>query len=233
MDAVLNPYIAKWGLVTDGEPFSTRTSVFAPVRWNDLPAILKIALHDEERRGAAVMAYYGGGGAAQVLAFEGDALLLERASDAGRLIELTKRDHDDDATRIICATVARLHVPRAGHKPADLVPLNVWFRELERASAKYGGIFAKASVAANELLAQAAEPIVLHGDIHHRNILYDDMRGWVAIDPKGLLGDPAFDYANIFCNPDSETATAPGRLQRQAAIVADGRRGHRTGSLRG
>ncbi|MGQ0534029.1 MAG: aminoglycoside phosphotransferase family protein [Caulobacteraceae bacterium] len=168
----------------------------------------------------ALMAYYDGGGAAQVLAFEGDALLLERASDTRHLIELTERDRDDDATRIICATVARLHAPRTRPRPADLVPLHIWFRELEQAGVARGGIFAKASVAAHELLALATEPIVLHGDIHHGNILWDETRGWVAIDPKGLLGDRAFDYANILCNPDSEIAAAPGRLQRRAAIVA-------------
>lgn len=46
------------------------------------------------------------------------------------------------------------------------------------------------------------------------------MRGWLAIDPKRLLGERAFDFANIFCNPDLETASAPGRLARQATVVA-------------
>ena len=44
---------------------------------------------------------------------------------------------------------------------------------------------------------------------------------WLAIDPKGLIGDCAFDYANIFCNPDLAVATASGRLQRQAAVVSE------------
>ncbi|MGQ0534028.1 MAG: aminoglycoside phosphotransferase family protein [Caulobacteraceae bacterium] len=52
MHAKLRPYVAKWGLVADGEPFSTRTSALAPVRWNGLAAMLKIALIEEERRGA-------------------------------------------------------------------------------------------------------------------------------------------------------------------------------------
>jgi len=43
---------------------------------------------------------------------------------------------------------------------------------------------------------------------------------WLAIDPKGLLGERGFDFANIFCNPDGPIATAPGRLKRQIDVVA-------------
>jgi streptomycin 6-kinase len=37
----------------------------------------------------------------------------------------------------------------------------------------------------------------------------------LAIDPKRLVGERGFDYANIFCNPDRHTATSPQRLSRQ------------------
>ena len=57
--------------------------------------------------------------------------------------------------------------------------------------------------------------------MHHNNVLDFGERGWLAIDPKGLVGERAFDYANLFCNPDPKTATAPGTLARRAAIVAD------------
>ena len=60
----------------------------------------------------------------------------------------------------------------------------------------------------------------LHGDIHHGNILDFGERGWLAIAPKGLLGERGFDYANLFCNPSHPVATAPSRLARQADVVA-------------
>ena len=44
--------------------------------------------------------------------------------------------------------------------------------------------------------------------------------GWLAIDPKGLLGERGFDYANLFCNPDKDIALKQGRLQHQVTIVA-------------
>jgi streptomycin 6-kinase len=62
---------------------------------------------------------------------------------------------------------------------------------------------------------------VLHGDMHHGNVLNFGSRGWLAIDPKGLIGERYFDYANILCNPDAEIATMPGRLSRQVRVVAE------------
>jgi streptomycin 6-kinase len=64
------------------------------------------------------------------------------------------------------------------------------------------------------------DAVVLHGDLHHANVLDGGTRGWLAIDPKALLGERGFDFANIFCNPDTAVATSPGRLEEQASVVA-------------
>jgi streptomycin 6-kinase len=63
--------------------------------------------------------------------------------------------------------------------------------------------------------------VVLHGDIHHGNILDFGPRGWLAIDPKHLVGERAFDFVNILRNPNDEVALAPGRFSRQVRVVAD------------
>jgi streptomycin 6-kinase len=65
---------------------------------------------------------------------------------------------------------------------------------------------------------------VLHGDLHHGNVLDFGARGWLAIDPKGLIGGRGFDFANILCNPDSEIATSPGRMVCQIDVVAEAAR---------
>ena len=158
-------------------------------------------------------------GAARVLAHEGDALLLERAVGKASLVEMAQNGRDDEASRIICAVAARLHAPR-NRPPPELVPLQHWFRELDPAAARYGGLLSKAAATARELLANPQDVVPLHGDIHHDNVLDAGPRGWLAIDPKRLVGERGFDFANIFCNPDFETATAPGRLARQASVVA-------------
>ena len=182
--------------------------------------MLKVADEAEERAGGLLMTWWDGDGAARVLAHGGDALLLERAEGRRSLTDLVRQGRDDEASRIISAVVIRLHGPRAKPLP-NLVPLAHWFRQLEPAAAAHGGVLASSLKAAQRLLAAPRDVVVLHGDIHHGNILDFRERGWLAIDPKGVIGERGFDYANLFCNPDYETAAAPGRLRRQVEIVAN------------
>jgi streptomycin 6-kinase len=114
--------------------------------------------------------------------------------------------------------LAQLHAPRVRPAPA-LVPLTVWFEALGPAAAALGGTLRLAAATAARLLATQQDIVVLHGDMHHGNVLDFGARGWLAIDPKGLIGDRCFDYANMFCNPDNGIATMPGRLGRQVAVV--------------
>jgi streptomycin 6-kinase len=79
---------------------------------------------------------------------------------------------------------------------------------------------AESAAAAERLLVGPRDIVALHGDIHHGNILDFGERGWLAIDPKGLLGERGFDYANLFCNPD-QVAAGPERFDRRLAIVAE------------
>jgi streptomycin 6-kinase len=216
---MFDPFLSRWGLAPDGEPIVTFSSALLPVRRDGAPLMLKVAHAPEERAGAALMAWWAGDGAARVLAHEGDALLMERATGPGSLVRMARGGEDDEASRILCAAAARLHAPRDDPAPA-LVPLDRWFRSLEPVAAARGGILSRSAEVARELLADPRDVVVLHGDLHHQNVLDFGARGWLAIDPKGLLGERGFDFANLFCNPDLETATAPGRLARQADVVA-------------
>lgn len=215
-------WLDRWRLTPDGAPFSTKYgSRLMPVLYGGEPAMLKIAEGDEERRGAAAMVWYAGEGAARVLAHEDPALLLERVTGPRSLAQMARSGADDLAARIICQTTVRLHAPRAAPLPSTLVPLQVWFRQLAPAAARAGGTFAKADAAARALLASPREVAALHGDVHHDNILDGGARGWLAIDPKGLIGERGFDYANLFRNPDAAMALAPGRMRRLVGIVVE------------
>ena len=212
-------YLTRWQLIPDGDAIATSTSHLLPVIHKNAPAMLKVALAAEEKGGGALMAWWDGDGAARVLAQHGDAVLLERATGSNSLADMAREGRDEDACRILCGVVARLHAARDLPPPA-VVPLTHWFRELAPAAEMRGGILTLCASAAKELLAHPQDETVLHGDIHHANILDFGPRGWLAIDPKGLGGERGFDYANLFCNPDSETATMPGRLARRADAVA-------------
>lgn len=218
IQAVFGAYLDRWGLIPDGGPLVTRSSRLLPVRRQGVPAMLKVAVEAEEKFGGVLMTWWDGEGAARVLAQAGDALLLERARGRSSLAAFARNGRDDDATRIICAVVAQLHAPRPNPLP-DLIPLPQWFHELEPAAAAHGGVLSLCAATARALLAAPREVGVLHGDIHHDNILDFGDRGWLAIDPKRLLGERGFDYANLFCNPDHATATAPDRFARRLEVV--------------
>ncbi len=62
---------------------------------------------------------------------------------------------------------------------------------------------------------------MLHGDIHHCNIRQSS-RGWLAFDPKGVVGERTYDCANTLCNPAMpEIVHNETRLLTNAAILAD------------
>jgi streptomycin 6-kinase len=222
---IFGKHLARWRLVPDGHPIITRSSRLLPVRMDGTPAMLKIAVDVEEKIGGLLMKWWDGQGAAWVFAHEDDALLMERAEGLGSLVNMARSGRDDEASRLICQVVAELHAPRPGGRRhldiAHLVPLAQWFRELEPAEARHGGILTRCAASARELLASERDVVVLHGDIHHGNILDFGPRGWLAVDPKGLIGERGFDYANLFCNPEPAIALAPRRLARQVALVAD------------
>ena len=214
-------YLHLWDLSSDGNPFVTHTSKLLPVRYKNMPAMLKIAMTPEERAGGQLMVGWNGEGTARIWAHEDNVLLMERAIGKNSLTSMVKHHQDDEASRIICDVVSKLHANKRKPLPSSLVTLSEWFRALEVAATQQGGIFIQAAEVARELLKSPQEEVVFHGDIHHDNILDFGDRGWLAIDPKGLFGDRYYDYANIFCNPDVVVATAPGRLEQQVTLVAE------------
>jgi streptomycin 6-kinase len=114
------------------------------------------------------MPWWNGQGAAQVLVHEGKALLMERAQGNNSLMEFARSGRDEEASRIICGVVARLHAPRDS-SPPELIPLTHWFEELEPAAKKHGGILTLCAATAQELLASPQEMVVLHSECSDRD----------------------------------------------------------------
>ncbi|MGF7005852.1 aminoglycoside phosphotransferase family protein [Aminobacter sp. BE322] len=158
----------------------------------------------DELRGAHYLSWRDGVGAIRLLGFEGHDMLLEHAGDRLLADELNEQG-DRHATDIANEVLARLFSPSDAPPPADLQPLRQRYESLfkkARADRDAGvdSLYVEAAVIAERLLLNPYELRVLHGDLHHDNILLG-ARGWLAIDPKGLLGDPGFDAANLFYNP--------------------------------
>ena len=85
---MFEPYLTQWQLHPEGEPIITLGSRLLPVRYQGLPAMLKIALDDEEKFGNLLMTWWAGEGAARVYAHDGAALLLERAEGRRSLLHM-------------------------------------------------------------------------------------------------------------------------------------------------
>lgn len=223
---IFDDFLQRWNLTADGEPIITRSSQLLPVSYHGNKAMLKIALVEEERYGAKLMVWWNGDGVARVFMHDDNVLLMERAMEANSLIEKAHHGYDDESTQIICSVAAKLHSKK--DNPPVLLSLKTWFKGLEIAAIQNSGIFSQALIVANELLNAPQDIVVLHGDLHHGNILDFGERGWLAIDPKHITGERGYDFANIFFNPDEDMALLPGRLMRQVHVVADNARLEKT-----
>lgn len=218
--AIFEPWLQRWALVPDGEPVITPGSRLLPVRFGDTPAMLKVALDTDEQFGNRLMTWWDGEGAARVLAHHEEGLLLERAMGRRSLMHMALNGEDDEATQIMCTTLSRLHAPRPT-PPPPLVELAPWFASLRVAAAEHGGTYALSLQTAEALLADPQDVVVLHGDMHHDNVLDFAAHGWLAIDPKRARGERGYDYANLICNPDLATAGDSQRLRRQVEVIVE------------
>ena len=210
--------LIRWGLTPDGAAIRTPGSDLRPVRWQGRAAMLEVARSAEEVRGHDLMVWLDGQGAARVFRHEGEALLLERLEPIPSLAGWALTGRDDAATRVLCGAAAGVHVARVTPWP-DLPGLPRWFRSLEAAQGQGEG-FSLAWATAQRLLSDSRDVRPLHGDLHHGNVLRSPERGWLVIDPKGLIGERTFDFANMLCNPAPDHALRPGRLERQSALIA-------------
>jgi len=188
------------------ETFSSR--IWKVRQENGDPAIVK-ALKPfddvaDELRGAHYLSWRDGVGAVRLLGFEGRDMLLEYAGERLLTEELNERG-DLHATDIAVEVMAELLSPSQTPPPPELQPLRERYASLFKkaeADRKVGknSPYIEAAKIAERLLSNPHDQRVLHGDLHHDNILLGK-RGWLVIDPKGLLGDPGFDAANFFYNP--------------------------------
>lgn len=223
---MLDEYVTRWRLQVDGDPIVTPRARLLPVRLDGLPAMLKVATYPAEVIGNAVLAWWNTGandsasGAARVLLADGAAIVMERAVAPGSLVTYYDEGRFDEAIAIIVATAKALHAPRTVAPPRDLVPLEQWFAGLHAAAERDGGILRGCADAATSVLAESGERVVLHGDLHHENILDFGPRGWRAIDPKAVEGDRSFDYVHHLFDPDEMPVPGLDAILHQLDLAA-------------
>jgi len=179
---------------------------------------------------ATALECFAGRGAIEVLARDDarGALLLEEARPGAPLRELVPH-RDEEATAALIAVTGRLHRPApAGVPLPELAGRVRSFREhLER----FPGddplprhLVVRAAGLFGELCASATERVVLHGDLHHDNVLAAEREPWLAIDPHGVVGDPGYEIGALLYNPDPEGTddTVLHFAQSRVEQLADG-----------
>jgi streptomycin 6-kinase len=173
------------------------------------PCVFKLSQFvDETLNEIAALRLWNGRGAARLLAAEPDvgALLVERLEPGTMLVEVADSD-DDAATRIAAGLLRELWQPATpGH---GLRPLESWCDAYDRnrealsrgASGFPSELYRRADALRADLLVSTDRQMALHGDMHHYNVLCAQRAPWLAIDPKGLVGDRCFDVCQFFRNP--------------------------------
>ncbi|QHQ37011.1 aminoglycoside phosphotransferase family protein [Algicella marina] len=178
-----------------------------------------------EGGGIALAEAVAGQGMVQVLARGENSVLMEWL-EGPPLGDLVRSGDDEAATIALAATAHRLHGVRLS-RPVQLSSLRRWYRALfelrftAEARPLTRSLMREAATLALKLLESQTTQRPLHGDLHHDNI-HRTARGDIAFDAKGLLGDPAFEYANAFRNPVGAEALMrhPATIRARADIFA-------------
>jgi streptomycin 6-kinase len=225
---------SRWAL-TVLPPFPNLSfNYVAPVlRADGTEAVLKIGMpHKELLTEIDALRVYDGRHSVRLLeaAPEQGILLLERLQPGVTLTTLADETHDAQATSIAAAVMQGLwrHVP----PEHDFPDVRDWAEGMQRLRIHFGGgvgpfplrLVEEAETLFTELLASSSEPVVLHGDLHHDNILSAQRSPWLAIDPKGIVGEPAYEVGAMLRNlwPDRHTILQPGKLlERRAHQLAE------------
>ena len=151
---------------------------------------------------------YKGRGSVRLIDADASAgvLLLERLSPGSMLSEFGWK-RDPEATRIAARVMKKLWRPVSTDHPFKTVA--EWALGFKRLRDRFQGgtgpfppgLVVEAEEIYRRYLADSKQSVLLHGDLHHYNILSAGREPWLAIDPKGIVGDPAYDAGALLRNP--------------------------------
>jgi streptomycin 6-kinase len=217
----------RWSLRL-GEPFGQgHVSLTAPATLSDGgQAVLKLNFPEEESAGEAdALLHWRGEGAVLLLEVdrERNGLLIEHADPGTSLWEV---EDNEEATVIAASVLARLWLrpPPDDHSFRLLADeAEHWTAQLRSDWEALGrpfeqGLVDAASVAARELAGSQAKLAVCHQDLQGSNVLKAQREPWLAIDPKPIVAEPAFDVASLL--RDRRWSIDRAIIQRRLGLLA-------------
>ena len=219
----------RWSLRVEGPFPNLSYNWVAPALRDSTPAVLKLSFPGDKEFAteAAALAAFGGRGICRLLELDLDrgAMLLERLPPGRPLAEV---GDDEEATAAAAGVMRELWRPA----PSDhgFPTVSDWSGGFGRLRRRYGGgtgpmpgkLVEKAEALFAELLASEGEPLLLHGDLHQENILSARRGPWLAIDPKGVVGEAAYETAALLHNPVGalHAPDPKGLLQRRLDVLS-------------
>jgi streptomycin 6-kinase len=216
LPTILSDCERRWSIKI-GMPFPglSYNYVAPAVRADGTPLVVKICYPGREVTDEAdALRVYAGAGATDLLDADSDlgVLLLEHIKPGAMLSSM---EDDTEATSIAASVMRQLRHP----VPAEhsFIAVADWAKGMVRLRHEFDGgtgpfpayLVDMAERLFAELLPSQAEPVVLHGDLHHYNILSAERRPWLAIDPKGIVGEPAYETGALIRNPVPQILSAP------------------------
>jgi len=192
-----------WNL-TDLQPISNLSYHYVLTGWqNKEPIVLKLypdpsVLIQEN----SALEAFSKNGAVKIIDRLDTALLLERAVPGISLKDYFPHK-DREATKIICQIISKLHLAPITQSN-NFIPLKKLLAPIDNNWLQIPlSYLEKARELKQYLLETSGLPLLLHGDLHHENIL-SNKNGWVVIDPKGFIGETTYETTAFIRNPIPE-----------------------------
>jgi len=183
-------------------------------RSNDTSVILKLCHPSSDfLKEIHALNAYNGQGAVKLFDCDIDkgALLME-ALIPGKSLKSFFPELDEKAELIAIEVIKKLHSCGLPKNIADFPTLEQWLSSLDEANEiLFASLIQRAKELAAYLLNTQSKPILLHGDLHHDNILLNNNE-WVSIDPKGVIGEAAYEAGAFIRNPMPELLKQPDPL---------------------
>lgn len=193
----------------------------------DRPIVLKLSFEkDELAKEIRTLIAFTGRGAAKVIEHRDafGATVLERILPGTPLSAITD---DRAATEVFCEVMGRLRRPFVAEE-GDFQTMHRWFEAIVRYRNRFGvqgplpeHWVLRAEETLEELLRTTTETVLIHGDLHHENILQDGEGGWAVIDPKGIIGDIHFETIQYLLNYIDRDGDCDTVLSRRVAMISE------------
>ena len=202
----LQEYARAWS-VSVAETFETESSVIAFGVRKDQPVVLKVIKQiGDEWRAGEFLAAFAENGVVRVYEQVPGAVLVERLRPGNSLAGLALSGRDEDATDLLAGVMQQMSACSSTAQIEFWPTVHDWAKGFERYFTNADEQIARGLALAGQrayfdLCASQGLPRLLHGDLQHYNVLFDSHHGWLAIDPKGVIGELEYEVGAALRNP--------------------------------